>query len=250
MPVRPPPLLRIERLACSRAGSDDGHVLEIGNFSLQPGERLAVVGPSGCGKSTFLDLLAMILAPLGVGQKTDGQFVYQWPNLHLDVLAAWRAGNQAPMLGFRARHIGYVLQSNGLLPYLTVLENAMLGLRLLGRHDERPVLELLDRLQIRHLRDRRPGEISIGQRQRVAVARTLAHRPALVLADEPTAALDPATARETLELLCGAGAPGQALIVVSHDRELLAAAGLAICAIRINDQRARLDHPASPVEGA
>ncbi|MDA0703183.1 MAG: ATP-binding cassette domain-containing protein [Proteobacteria bacterium] len=207
----------------------DGFRLNIARFTLGAGERVAIVGPSGAGKSTCLDLIAMSLKPDTAGEMTvtdeDGRAA--------DVAALWRRDDRGRIRALRARRFGYVLQTGGLAPFLSLHENAMLSRRLLGMAGAGPVPALFERLGIADLARRKPRHVSIGERQRAAVVRALAHEPALVLADEPTASLDPANAAEVMALLTGtASDAGAALILVTHDRELAAAFGLPLAECR------------------
>lgn len=172
-----------------------------------PGSQTAVTGPSGSGKSSLLNALAG-LAPISAGS----------------VVVAGRrvdpndsAGNAA----LRRRFVGTVFQQGLLLPELDARDNVALPLRLLGRSRRRArhsAEELLKRLDISQLADKAPWQLSGGERQRVAVARAIVHRPQVILADEPTGALDRETSVLVVELLLAtASALGATLIVVSHD---------------------------------
>jgi putative ABC transport system ATP-binding protein len=226
-----------------RRWGDDGLLVAIERLVLRPGEVVALVGPSGCGKSTVLDLLAFTLRPDRAGRFALGE---AGGAVH-DVAALWRRGAGASLTDLRARLIGYVLQTAGLLPYLSAFENAMLGRHLLGLGGPGELPSLFAALGLTALTRRMPAELSIGERQRVAVARALAHRPHLLLADEPTAALDPATARETIALLVDlARRTGSATVIVSHDHDLVAAAGCRIIACRIDPGRTTVSDIDSP----
>lgn len=209
-----------------------GLTLSIDRLVLRPGDRAALIGPSGCGKSTCLDLLAAILRP----DRADRLVV-----AGADLVRLWAEG-PAGLIAWRGRHVGYVLQTGGLLPFMTVAENIRLGRRLLGLEGWGPARDIAGMLGIGALLDRRPGQLSIGERQRVAVARALAHEPQLVLADEPTAALDPARAAETMALLNDLAArQGTALLVVTHDVELAEASGLRLIRATAGDGITRID---------
>lgn len=196
-----------------------GLTVTIDRLLLGPGERAALIGPSGCGKSTSLDLLAAILRP----DRADRLVV-----AGADLVELWAAG-PGRLTAWRGRHVGYVLQTGGLLPFLSVAENIRLGRRLLGLGGWGPARDIAAVLGLEPLLDRRPAQLSVGERQRVAVARALAHEPRLVLADEPTAALDPARAAETMALLNGLAArQDTTLLVVTHDAELAEASGLRL----------------------
>ncbi|MEC4015385.1 ATP-binding cassette domain-containing protein [Streptomyces sp. H27-D2] len=167
---------------------------------VHPGDRIAITGPSGSGKSTLLHLLA------GLEQPTSGDV--RWPRF-----PASRAG--------RARDIGVVFQSPSLIPVLGVSENAALPLVLAGVPEpqaRRRTAEALARVGVRDLASKLPDELSGGQAQRVAVARALALRPRIILADEPTGQLDRASARHVIDVLLDAARElGAALVVATHD---------------------------------
>ena len=207
-----------------------GFRLQIGRFDIRPGDRLAIVGPSGSGKSTLIDLLALALAPdagtsFWVADRPD-PMAPAAPRR--DVLAAWRSDDRATLAHLRGRLFGYVVQTGGLLPFLPVRANIVLSQRLSGRGDADWAAELAHRLGIADLLDRMPARLSVGQRQRVAVARALAHRPAILLADEPTASLDPVNAERVMDALCGLVAQaGAALVLATHDSALAGRYGFA-----------------------
>lgn len=217
------PLVDLQGLTFQRAGSgprrsgtgqqtaaaDDAFSLQVPRFRLARSEALVIGGPSGSGKSTFLDLLALLRRP-------TSSSVFRLAGR--DAGALWQMSARAARTRLRAGMIGYVLQTGGLLPYLDVEENLRLPQRLLGHGDPRWVTHLLEVLGLSALRHRLPAALSIGERQRVAVARAVAHRPALVLADEPTASLDPAHGERVLALLVSlCREAGAGLVVVSHD---------------------------------
>jgi putative ABC transport system ATP-binding protein len=214
------PVIRLQGAVKWRRSQGGGFALVIESLVLARHGLTAVIGPSGCGKSTLLDLLAITVRP-DVAEDFTFNAARSAP---FDVRAAWRArGDDADLAALRRRHIGYVLQTGGLLPFLTVRDNIMLTLRSNGAADPRRVEELAERLGIDGQLKRHPRDLSIGQRQRVAIARAVAHRPELVVADEPTSALDPENARLVIRLLLDeAKNAGAALVVATHDPELLA----------------------------
>jgi putative ABC transport system ATP-binding protein len=217
----------IERQYGSASG---GFALRVPDLRIAAGECIVVLGPSGSGKSTLLDLLAFLATP-----EPHGRFTFSPKEGTHDILAAWD-GRRYLLKTLRARHIGYVLQSGGLLPYLTVRENILLGRRLLRQDIPGPLLRLADDLSIAALLNRHPDALSVGQRQRVAIARALAHQPALVLADEPTAALDATIALTAADtLVAGAASVGAALVVVTHDKAIAARIGGRTVACRPYD---------------
>lgn len=212
-------LYELRNVALARTARDYTYRLRIESLTIRPDEKIALIGPSGCGKSTALDLLAMILAPSGAET-----FLFKAPGGETeDVAELWRRGGRERMARLRLRHIGYVLQTGGLLPFLSARDNIAAPGRAKGM-DAKTVDgrlgELAGRLGIGHLLDALPDKLSIGERQRVAIARALLPGPELVLADEPTAALDPVTAKNVMRLFTEL-AGECALVVVSHDHRLV-----------------------------
>jgi len=191
-------MLKLENIRCRRGSGAQAFTLEVPELRLDRGELVAVTGDSGCGKSTLLEILGLVLRP-----QQAGAFAWHTQNEQIDDIAAlWRRQAQRELARIRAERIGFVLQTGGLLPYLTVRENIVVNRRLLGlpAADE-AIDELVDALDIGHLLAKKPQQLSIGERQRTAIGRALAHKPALLLADEPTAALDPRRADAVLALL-------------------------------------------------
>jgi putative ABC transport system ATP-binding protein len=190
--------------------------LRVPQLLVRSREFLAVIGPSGCGKSTLLDFLALVLKPTTY---KSYRLVTDGGQLDLGQLPEKR------LAAVRRRDLGYVLQAGGLLPYLTVRDNILLPARL-NNLDRATALERLNllagRLKIVDQLTKKPGALSGGQRQRAAIARALIHQPRLVLADEPTAAVDFPTAQEISaifrELTAGLGL---ALVMVTHDLALV-----------------------------
>jgi putative ABC transport system ATP-binding protein len=174
---------------------------------IRPGETLAITGPSGSGKSTLLGILAGLERPTSGTVTRDGEDAGGWDE---ERLARWRR-----------RRVGFVFQSFRLMPTLTAVENASFPLELLGEgpvEAEKRAGELLGELGLGERLGHRPAELSGGEQQRVAIARAYAHRPALILADEPTGSLDRATAGKVLDALLAANErSGAALVVVTHD---------------------------------
>jgi putative ABC transport system ATP-binding protein len=197
-----------------RAGVGTSFELSIPNLVIRPREITAVCSISGSGKSTLLDLLAMILRPDGAVRfafaRDDG--------MQADIDHLWRSGQTASLGSLRAGSIGYVLQTGGLLSFLTVRDNIVLPARITGRDSRMRLAELAEQLGIAHCLDRRPHQISVGERQRVAIARAVIHQPRVVLADEPTASVDPLNADRIFALLIDlVSSSSLALVIASHD---------------------------------
>lgn len=207
-------LLDIRDLTGNRGTGSQGFTLQIEALTLHQGEAVGIIGPSGCGKSTLLDLVGLVLRPQQAGCFRLGSH---------DIAALWQQDKQSALAAVRAQHIGYVLQTGGLLPFLSVRDNIRLSCDLLGlprnsQHEQ----HLIKVLGLGRLLDNKPAALSIGERQRVAIARALAHKPRLILADEPTASLDPAHSVRVMELLLHiARALSVGILVVSHDWDLL-----------------------------
>lgn len=216
-----PPALLIADAARRRGqGAAGDFALLIPHFAVDPGEAVAVTGPSGAGKSTLLDLLALALKP---------DVAKTFSVAGTEAAALWQQNATDALARLRAESLGYVLQQGGLLPFLSVRDNISLPQRLAGRRDPRRVIELAERLDIADQLDKKPGALSVGQRQRAAIARALSHRPAIVLADEPTASVHPEMADTILSLLAEtARDSGAALVLATHDPARAEAAGFAM----------------------
>ena len=170
------------------------------------GEYLAVVGPSGSGKTTLLSLLGGMLSPDSGQVWLDNQPIYELPVSQRTKL--------------RRERLGFVFQTFNLLPYLTALENVQAPLFLAqvpAAEQRRRAAELLERLGLGDRLDHKPCELSVGQQQRVALARTLANNPQAILADEPTGNLDPQSRAHVLELFDDFVREGRTIVMVTHD---------------------------------
>lgn len=213
-------MLTLNAVHKSRGVGSQRYSLVIPALALRAGEQLAIVGPSGCGKSTLLDLLALVLAPDQVGQFEFHQH---------DIVGLWRGDQQSALAALRSQHLGYVLQTGGLLGFLDVRGNIALSRQLLGLKDDGCVARLAEQLEISDQLAKKPAALSVGQRQRVSCARALAHAPQLVLADEPTASLDPLNAERVMQaLLAQAREHRAACVIATHDEPLARASGLQV----------------------
>ena len=196
-------------------GSGHTEVVAIRDATLRVdrGEIIGLLGPSGAGKSTLLTAMALINPPTSGRIAIGGQPVLDGPRPLVD------------LRGFRRRHLGFVFQKSNLIPFLTALENVRVALEINdvpAPAARRRAMELLDSLGIAPRAHNLPDALSGGEQQRVAVARALANRPSLILADEPTAALDSERGRQVMELFGKIAHENDAgVIVVTHDHRTL-----------------------------
>ena len=199
--------MRDIRLELGRTG-DETVVFELPELIVAPGERLALTGPSGCGKSTLLHLVSGLLRPDTGSVRVLGEDPFALSQPDLD--------------RFRGTHLGFIFQTFQLLGAFSALENVRIGLRF-GRGLPKPeqrdrAAALLERVGLGKRLGVRPDRLSVGERQRVAIARALSNRPKIILADEPTGALDPATGDAVFDLLSEVcEEEGCALLFVTHD---------------------------------
>ncbi|HCN07146.1 MAG TPA: hypothetical protein DIT01_04370 [Lentisphaeria bacterium] len=217
-------LLTLSNIAKSYdSGNDQVHVLQDLDLTVEAGESLAVVGPSGCGKSTLLNIIGALDRP------SSGRFLFHDRDMEqLDDVA---------LAQFRNREIGLIFQDHHLMPQLSVLENVLLPTLVPGAPTDPAsatdiARDLLSQVGLAERLTHRPAQLSGGERQRVAVVRALINRPALLLADEPTGALDQQAADNLAELLVELNDQHQvALITVTHSAAL-AARMQRICELR------------------
>jgi putative ABC transport system ATP-binding protein len=205
-------VVALERVERSYAGGGLAvAALRAISLELPRGQFAAVVGPSGCGKSTLLNLVAGVDRPDGGHVRVCG----------VDLGSA----GERELTDLRRRSIGVVFQAFHLVASLSAEENVALPLALAGRRDPERVRDLLERVGLGARRHHRPGELSGGEQQRVAVARALVHRPALVVADEPTGNLDSASGQLVLEALDELRrGEGATLLLATHDLSIAARA--------------------------
>lgn len=196
-------------------GSGNTEVVAMRDASMKvaKGEVVALLGPSGSGKSTFLTAVGLINPPTSGRIVIGGQLVQDG------------AGSHTNLRSFRRKHLGFIFQKSNLIPFLTAIENIQIAMQLngqSGRMSHGRAMELLDYLGVADRAESYPSMLSGGQQQRVAVARALANHPQVILADEPTAALDGQRGRQVMELFAKvAHEQGAGVIVVTHDHRAL-----------------------------
>ena len=199
------------------------------NLSVEDGEFVAIVGTSGSGKSTLLHMLGGLDRPTSGSVTVDGKNIFSLKDEALTI--------------FRRRKIGFVFQSFNLVPVLTVRENIVLPIQLDGgKVDERYVGEVVTALGLEKKLNSLPGQLSGGQQQRVSIARALAGNPSVILADEPTGALDSRTGREVLRFLQKLNQEGDTVVLITHDNSIAVKAKRIV---RLQDGRIIYDGDAS-----
>jgi putative ABC transport system ATP-binding protein len=208
------PVLAIENVSQTfGSGETAVQALKPTTLKVEPGELAALLGPSGSGKSTLLLAISMIQPPTTGRILIDGALLYDDGPTGVDVRA------------FRRQKIGFIFQQHNLIPFLTARENVALMLQLNGigrRESARRAQVLLDYLEIGHRADALPARLSGGEQQRVAIGRALANEPALILADEPTAALDTERGMKAMAMLRKiARERRSAVITVTHDHRMI-----------------------------
>jgi putative ABC transport system ATP-binding protein len=230
-------LLRVERLT-KIYGIGDQHVVALNGVSttIEAGEMVAVMGPSGSGKSTFMNIIGLLDRPTSGSYYFDGRNVNE---LSTDELA-----------DMRSHKLGFIFQSYNLLPRTSAVDNVELPLIYAGmseakRHEA--ACEAMRIVGVEHLAAHMPNQLSGGQQQRIAIARALANKPRLILADEPTGALDTKTSHDVMRLISHLNeAEGITIIVVTHERDI---ADYARRIIRFRDGAIESDLPNTPHAG-
>ncbi len=208
-------MLRMENVSKSyRHRGQPVTALDEATLEISKGEFISVVGPSGSGKSTLLLMLGGMLSPSAGRVLLEGQSIY-------DLTADGRAR-------LRKQNIGFVFQTFNLVPYLTAMENVQIPMFLAAVPNADQAIKaagLLDRVGLADRLDHKPSELSVGQQQRVALARMLANDPSIILADEPTGNLDPETSQQVIEFFEGFNREGRTIVMVTHDPKAAERAG-------------------------
>ena len=187
------------------------------DLSIKTGSFMGLMGESGCGKSTLLKIMAGLETPDSGSVFVDEQEIFKDGKMRL---------NEAEFAEFRRKHFGFIFQSHQLIPELTVLENVILPLQLKDwstKRAKKRAQEMLSHVSLlKELQDSFPQEISVGQQQRVGIARALIHQPDLIFADEPTASLDPENSVGVVDLLLGLQEEyDSTILMVTHTPELV-----------------------------
>jgi len=223
------PLIAAENLVkLYRMGEEDVHALDGVTFTIPRGDFCAIIGPSGSGKSTLMNIIG------GLDRPTQGRIV-------IDGADVGELDDEA-LAEFRNRTVGFVFQSFNLLPRVSALENVELPMIYAGvepKERRERASDLLTRVGLGARMHYRPTQLSGGQQQRVAIARALAGRPALLLADEPTGALDTNTSSEIMKLISDLNKEGVTIVLVTHEPEIAAATRRTI---EMRDGRIVSDH--------
>ncbi|OTA20369.1 ABC transporter, ATP-binding protein [Xenorhabdus beddingii] len=222
-------MLHIESMQIQRGQAEQGFTVSLPSLSLAAGEVAALTGPSGCGKSTLLEMIGGILQP-------DHLSRYQLGTPPCDIATPILAGEERRLAEIRAKDLGFVLQHGGLLPWLSVEQNIQLPRKIAGLVTQSDWLDTaISRLNIEGLMKKMPSQLSIGERQRVAFARAIAHQPQLLLADEPTAALDPHNAERLFSLIVEmVSSLSLVAVIVSHDWQRVTDFGLKRYAAKVD----------------
>ncbi|MDE5832379.1 MAG: ATP-binding cassette domain-containing protein [Desulfovibrio sp.] len=231
MRIKMPPVYSIKNLVKSIPGAKKYRIL-VRSLTIRPGDKIAITGPSGCGKSTTLDMLGLSLKP-----DSAERFIFEGGEKTYSIADLWTSGDLDALAALRRDYLGYVLQSGELIPYLTAAENMTLTARLAGcpgADAEAKARELAEKLGIADQWSSMPATLSVGQRQRSAIVRALCPGPPVILADEPTAALDPGSAASVMNAMLEAiETYGAALVLVTHNESWAKAGDLRPLPFRI-----------------
>lgn len=219
-------MLSVRDLHICRGQGEEAFHIYLQELDLEAGNIFSLQGLSGCGKSTLLEALGLILKPESVGQ-----FYLN----NIDIRQSVLNQDNRRLSAYRMRNFGFMLQTGGLLPFLRVSENIRLSCQLLGKAaDEHWLNNLINALNIGALLNLYPHQLSIGERQRVSFLRSVAHKPQILLADEPTAALDPENSEILFDLIVDlVRQNGLAALIVTHDWQLSARKQIPIITAKV-----------------
>lgn len=254
-------LFNIKNLVKTREG-DQSYRLLIKNLQIEHGAKIAITGPSGCGKSTTLDILGLslspdsaekfILTPATARQNAGNAFLNiafnGWAfnrngtDDKINILSLWQKKRHNTLSSLRLGYMGYILQSGELLPFLTAGENMVFSANLAGIKNALDIAKgLAEKLGVQKLWHSYPAALSVGERQRVAIIRALASMPQVILADEPTAALDPLHADKVMEAFLDVlSDTGSALILVTHNAAWAKNGGFTEIPFRLAEKESRI----------
>lgn len=223
-------MLSVENLHICRGEGEEAFHIQLPTLQLGNGSLFALQGLSGCGKSTLLEALGLILQP-----KSVEQFCLKGVDIRQSVLLR----DDRRLARYRMAHFGFMLQTGGLVPFLRVAENIRLSYNLLKMTpDNEWINKLIKALNIEALLNLYPHQLSIGERQRVSFLRSVAHKPDILLADEPTAALDPENSEILFDLIVDlVRQNGLAALIVTHDWQLSARKQIPIIAAHVSGRK-------------
>ncbi|OCG20339.1 ABC transporter ATP-binding protein [Gilliamella apicola] len=212
-------MLNIKQLSISRSTGKSFFSVCLPMLTVKAGEVVVIQGDSGAGKSTLLEMVGMILKP----DQIDGYNLVV-DNCDIDIATLIKQDKIDELADIRAQYLGFMLQTGGLLPFLTIRDNILLSLKLLQKKVDNSRFDyLVQKLNIVHLLNKHPKQLSIGERQRASFIRSIIHKPALLLADEPTSALDPYNANLLFNLIIEQAQQDKiAAMIVTHDWQRIA----------------------------
>lgn len=214
-----------------KMGDEEVHALDGISFKIYEGEFVAIVGQSGSGKSTCMNIIGCLDVPTSGAYKLNGKDISKYKKNELAEV--------------RNKMLGFIFQQYNLLPKLNVMNNVALPLLYAGKsksEQKKRALEALDRVGLKDKAKNKPSQLSGGQQQRVSIARALAGNPSVILADEPTGALDSKTGREVMEFLKKLHSEGNTIILITHDNSIAAQTERIM---RITDGKIVYDGPVS-----
>lgn len=216
-------MLVINQLSISRTTGKSFFSVCLPQLRVNAGQVVVIQGDSGAGKSTLLEMVGMILKPAEVGC-----YNLLVGDNDIDIAKLIKHDKWEQLADIRAHYLGFMLQTGGLLPFLTVRDNILMSFKLLQKSvDNQRFDYLVQKLNIAHLINKYPNQLSIGERQRASFIRSIIHKPALLLADEPTSALDPFNANLLFELIIEQALQDNiAAMIVTHDWKRIANKGL------------------------